>query len=66
MRLSKRLIKAAIELAYYRSIHGVYCKMCASPEDCPKPIELECHYEHIDASDIISEFERKVKRIASR
>ncbi|MDD4055759.1 MAG: hypothetical protein PHG42_08230 [Bacteroides sp.] len=68
MRISKRLIKAAIELDYYKDIHGLYCKVYSSPGSCkcPKPVKYGCHYGHINASVPIRELENKIKRITSR
>ena len=66
MRISRRLIRAATALDYYKDIHGMYCKICASPEECPKPVEVGCHYGHIDASGPIQRLERKIRRITSR
>lgn len=68
MRISRRLIKAATELDYYKDIHGLYCKVYASPDscECPKPVRDGCHYGHINASAPIQRLERKIRRITSR
>jgi hypothetical protein len=68
MRISKRLINTAIALSYYRDIHGMYCKMCASSDDCdgPEEIRTNCHYGHINVSAIIKTLENKIRRITSR
>lgn len=68
MRISRRLIKAATKLDYYKGIHGLYCKVCASPDscECPTPVREGCHYGHINASVPIVKLEKKIRRITSR